>query len=71
MRKQKYDVYGNEKEYLEKYEFKEILFLKKKYAKQLNEIKLSDKCYGDKVREVLKKGITDNTVFARKLIEII
>ena len=52
MRKQKYDVYGNEKEYLEKYEFKEILFLKKKYAKQLNEIKLSGKCYGDKVREV-------------------
>lgn len=68
--KQKYDVYGNRKEFVNKNEYKTILSLKKKYEKQLRDIQMSDKCYGDKVREVLKKGITENTVFARKLIDM-
>ena len=68
--KQKYDIYGNRKEFVNKNEYKAILSLKKKYEKQLQDIQMSNKCYGDKVREVLKRGITENTVFARKLIDM-
>lgn len=66
---QKYDVFGNRKEFVNKNEYREILSLKKKYAKQLQDIQMSNKCYGDKVREVLKTGITTNTIYARKLLD--
>lgn len=69
MKMQKYDVFGNRKEFVNKNEYREILSLKKKYAKQLQDIQMSNKCYGDKVREVLKIGITTNTVYARKLLD--
>lgn len=69
MKMQKYDVFGNRKEFVNKNEYREILSLKKKYAKQLQDIQMSNKCYGDKVREVLKTGITTNTIYARKLLD--
>lgn len=71
MKTQKYDIFGNRKEYISREEYKSVLFLNKKYAKQLKDIRSSGKCYGDKVRDVLKNGITDNTVFARKLIDMV
>ena len=70
MKMQKYDAFGNRKEFVNKNEYREILSLKKKYAKQLQDIQMSNKCYGDKVREILKIGITTNTVYARKLLDI-
>lgn len=69
MKKQKYDMFGNRKEFVNKSEYLAIISLKKKYAKQLQDIQMSKKCYGDKVRDVLKIGITTNTVYARKLID--
>lgn len=35
----------------------------------ITKIKDSDKCFGDKVRAIIKARITDNAVYARKLIE--
>lgn len=67
---QKYDVYGNRVERVRKDEHKKILLLQKKYRKQLIDIQSSKKCFGDKVRDVMKQGITDNTIYARKLIEM-
>lgn len=71
MIKQKFDIYGNRKEYVRNDEFKKLLTLKKKYSKQIMDIKLSNKCFGDKVRDILKAGITNNTIHARKLLEIV
>ena len=71
MIKQKFDVYGNRKEYVRNDEFQKVLNLKKKHEKQITDIKLSNKCFGDKVRDILKAGITENTMYARKLLELV
>lgn len=67
----KYDEYGNMVERIHKSEYNQLVDLKRKNISKLEQIKSSNKCFGDKVREVLKQGITQNTVHARKLLEMI
>lgn len=37
---------------------------------KIREIKESPKCTGDKIRDIIKEGITNNAVYARKLLEM-
>lgn len=37
---------------------------------KLRKIKESPKCTGDKIRDIIKEGITNNAVYARKMLEI-
>ena len=67
----KYDEYGNMVEHIHKSEYNQLVDLKRKNISKLEQIKSSNKCFGDQVREVLKQGITQNTVHARKLLEMI
>jgi hypothetical protein len=67
----KYDEYGNRIEHIRKDEFGQLIKLKNKNLLKLEQIKKSNKCFGDKVRDVMKQGITQNTVHARKLLEMI
>ena len=57
-------------EYVNKYDYQVIVTLLKKNEAKLQEIKDSNKCLGDKAREILKQGITDNIVWARKMLEL-
>lgn len=67
----RYDEYGNRVEHIHKNEINQLIELKRKNLSKLEKIKSSDKCFGDKVREIMKQGITKNTVHARKLLEMI
>ena len=67
----KYDEYGNRIEHIHKSEISRLEDLKRKNLSKLEKIKSSDKCFGDKVREIMKQGITQNTIYARKLLEMI
>lgn len=71
MKYTKYDEFGNLVEHLHKSEYSSIAELKRKHYDTLRQIKDSNKCFGDKVREIMKRGITSNTVYARKLLEMI
>lgn len=67
----KYDEYGNRIEHVREDELDQLKRLKAKNLLKLEQIKNSNKCFGDKVREIMKQGITQNTVHARKLLEMI
>ena len=69
--KRKYDEYGNRVEHVHKSELSQLEELKRKHIIKLCEIKDSKKCFGDKVRDIMKCGITQNTIHARKLLEMI
>lgn len=69
--KRSYDQYGNSIEYIHSDEYKNILDIKRKNIESLERIKNSGKCFGDKVRDVIKCGITSNTIYARKLLEML
>lgn len=69
--RKRYDEYGNRIEHIHKNEINQLIELKRKNLSKLEKIKSSDKCFGDKVREIIKQGITQNTVHARKLLEMI
>ena len=67
--RQKFDEFGNRIEFVHNEEKTMIEKIKQKHKIKLSEIKKSDKCFGDKVRDVIKSGITNNTIYARKLLE--
>lgn len=69
--KKRFDEYGNRIEHVNNSELNTILSLKKKHYEKIEQIKGTNKCFGDKVREIIKQGITQNTVYARKLLEMI
>ena len=71
MKYTKYNEFGNVIEHLHKSEYSSVVGLKIKHYDALKQIKDSNKCFGDKVREIMKRGITNNTVYARKLLEMI
>lgn len=71
MKYTKYNEYGNIVEHVYREEFLRLSELKKKHFQKLEQIKNSGKCFGDMVRDVIKQNITDNTVYARKLLEMI
>lgn len=71
MKYTKYNEYGNTVERIENPEYGMLVTLKKKHFEKLEEIKNSNRCFGDKVREIIKQKITDNTVYARKLLEMV
>lgn len=66
-----YDKYGNTIEHIDKEEYAILLKIKNKNYRILKQIKDSNKCFGDKVREITEKGVTGNTIYARKLLEMI
>lgn len=37
---------------------------------KIKQIKESPKCTGDKIRDIIKEGITNNAVYARKMLEM-
>lgn len=66
----RFDEYGNRIEYVKSSELNTILDLKKRHFEEIEQIKSTNKCFGDKVRDIMKQGITQNTVYARKLLEM-
>jgi hypothetical protein len=67
----RFDEYGNRIEHVNSSELNTILNLKKRHSEKIEQIKSTNKCFGDKVRDIMKQGITQNTVYARKLLEMI
>jgi hypothetical protein len=67
----RFDEYGNRIEYVNNSELNTILSLRKRHHEKIEQIKGTNKCFGDKVREIMKQGITQNTIYARKLLEMI
>jgi hypothetical protein len=51
----------------------EYLALRKAFVRhkiKIEEIKNSSLCFGDKARKLIKDGVTDNMVYARRLLEM-
>ena len=65
----KFDQFGNRVEYIDNEEKRIISEIKNKHLYKIEEIKRSNKCFGDKVRDIVKYGITNNIIYARKLLE--
>lgn len=64
-----YNQYGNQVEFVSKEEEKIINDLILMNKLKIETIKSSKKCFGDKVRDIIRLGITDNIVYARKIME--
>ena len=51
----------------------EILMIERIFSRnkeKLRQIKESPKCTGDKIRDIINEGITNNAVYARKMLEM-
>lgn len=51
----------------------EILMIERIFSRnkeKLKQIKESPECTGDKIRDIIKEGITNNAVYARKMLEM-
>lgn len=57
------------KERVNNYQFKMIKQIYRKNRQKIEQIQNSNLCYGDKARMIVKQKITDNLVYARKLLE--
>ena len=48
-----------------------ILKIRRKNLQKIIDINNKNLCFGDKAREIVKEGITDNIAYARKLLEMV
>ena len=51
------------------HQFKYLKQIYRKNRQKIEKIQSSGLCYGDKARLIVKQKITDNLVYARKLLE--
>lgn len=58
------------KEMISNDQYNYVKLIYKQNSQKIEEIKNSDLCYGDKARLIIKYNITDNLIYARKLLEI-
>ena len=57
------------REKVNKYQYDQLKVLFKKNKNKIQKINQMSLCYGDKARLIVKQKITDNLVYARKLLE--
>ena len=57
------------RERVNKYQYDQLKTLFKKNKNKIQKINQMSLCYGDKARLIVKQKITDNLVYARKLLE--
>lgn len=68
-KQKRYTQYGNLIEDISREETRIVDVIISRSMDRLQSINSMPKCFGDKVREVIKAGITNNTVLARAILE--
>ena len=56
-------------ERVNKYQYEQVRKLFKKYRNKIQNINQMPLCFGDKARLIVKENITNNLIYARKLLE--